>query len=154
MLAFLAFFVGMGLGIHAQGPNIKFKHISIKDGLSQSSVNTIIQDKEGFMWFGTQDGLNKYDGYEFTVFKHLVDDTTTLTNSYINCLGMDYEEQLWIGTNSGISIYNPVSGQLMSEGSLVDELSPLKSSRIMSFCHRQDSTTWITKYNFDSFRYK
>lgn len=49
--------------------NIRFDHLTVQDGLSQSAVTVIFQDKQGFMWFGTQDGLNRYDGYNFKVFK-------------------------------------------------------------------------------------
>ena len=54
---------------YAQNTTYKFDKLSIKDGLSHSNVYTIIQDKSGYMWFGTQDGLNKYDGYEFTIYR-------------------------------------------------------------------------------------
>src|SRR5512136_3114997 len=54
--------------------NIKFKHLSVEAGLSHSTVNCILQDSKGFMWFGTDDGLSKYDGYNFTIYKHNPDD--------------------------------------------------------------------------------
>ena len=56
-------------GIIAQPADTKFEHISLEQGLSQSIINTIMKDSKGFMWFGTQSGLNRYDGYDFTVFK-------------------------------------------------------------------------------------
>ncbi len=63
--------------------DIKFEHISLEEGLSQSSVIAILQDSKGFMWFGTEDGLNKYDGYNFTVYKPLPGDPASLTHNYI-----------------------------------------------------------------------
>ena len=141
--ALLFWLIILALQLHAQGPNIKFKHISIKDGLSQSSVNTIIQDGEGFMWFGTQDGLNKFDGYEFTVFKHQVEDSTTLSNSFINCTYLDALKRLWIGTNSGISIYDNVQGKLISEGEEFRKLSALGDYQITCFSKKSDSSILI-----------
>ena len=54
--------------LHAQQPKLQFEHISLNQGLSQSIVNVILKDKKGFMWFGTESGLNKYDGYNFTIY--------------------------------------------------------------------------------------
>ena len=70
------------LSVSAQKQDIKFKHLSLEDGLSQSTINTIFQDSKGFLWIGTQDGLNKYDGYEFTVYKHAPDNLNSLSNNY------------------------------------------------------------------------
>lgn len=56
------------LGLHAQKPRIKFEKLSVENGMSQSSVLSIMQDSQGFMWFATLDGLNKYDGYNFKVY--------------------------------------------------------------------------------------
>ena len=64
--------------IQAQQPQIQFNHLKVEDGLSQSWIKSIYQDKQGFMWFGTNDGLNKYDGYSFTIYKH------NLKNKYSN----------------------------------------------------------------------
>ena len=81
---------------------IRFKHLNINDGLSQNAVFSIAQDQEGFMWFGTKDGLNKYDGYHFTVYQHNPNDTTSLDANYINSLFCDSRGMLWVGTESGI----------------------------------------------------
>jgi len=82
---------------------IKFKHLTLKDGLSQSSINTIIKDKFGFIWFGTQDGLNKYDGYTFTVFKNRTGDSTSISDNYITAAIADKNGDLWIGTANGLN---------------------------------------------------
>lgn len=128
---------------YSQGTNIKFKHVSIKDGLSQSSVNAIIQDEQGFMWFGTQDGLNKYDGYVFTVYKHLLEDSTTLVNSFVNCFYQDADGRLWIGTNGGVSIYEHKMDRFVSTGPEIELLKPLKNEQILCFGKRSDSVVLI-----------
>ena len=56
-----------------QDESLKFEHLTLENGLSQSTINAIVQDRQGFMWFGTQDGLNRYDGYDFKIFKHDAD---------------------------------------------------------------------------------
>jgi len=90
----------------AQSTKAIFKHLTINDGLSQNTVYSILQDHEGFIWIGTTDGLNKYDGYEFTVYKHDIDDKNSLTSSQINALLEDKNGNLWIGTADGINFYD------------------------------------------------
>lgn len=88
--------------------NIKFEHITSENGLSQNDVNTIIQDDEGFMWFGTHDGLNKYDGYTFEVFRHQEGQPNSIPNNLIQSLEKDKDGNLWIiNTNAGITKFNP-----------------------------------------------
>ncbi len=87
--------------------SIKFDHITSENGLSQNDVNAIIQDDEGFMWFGTHDGLNKYDGYNFKVYRHEEDNPQSMTNNLIQCLQKDKDGNLWmINTNSGITKFD------------------------------------------------
>ena len=81
--------------------NLKFKHLSVEAGLSHSTVNCILQDRKGFMWFGTDDGLNKYDGYSFTTYKHNPDDPFSISHNRIWFLFEDSSETLWIGTYGG-----------------------------------------------------
>jgi len=83
------------------GSNIKFNHLSVEKGLSQSAVTCILQDSKGFMWFGTKDGLNKYDGYNFTVYKYDPQDPHTISNNRILSILEDHAGTLWIGTLSG-----------------------------------------------------
>lgn len=93
------------LRISAQ-QQIYFDHFNVEKGLSQNSVLTIIQDKEGFMWFGTQYGLNRYDGYRFKIYRN-----TGLKNAIsaneINYLFNDREQNLWVATSNGLNKYNP-----------------------------------------------
>ena len=87
---------------------IIFNHLTIDDGLSQSSVTCILQDKKGFMWFGTQDGLNRYDGYNIKVFKNNPNDSSSLTNNFIFSILEDRSGTLYIETQGGtFHQYNP-----------------------------------------------
>lgn len=78
-----------------------FRQIKVEDGLSQSTVLTSLQDNRGFMWFGTIDGLNRYDGYNFTIYVNDPGDSTTISDNLIKCLFEDSKKQLWIGTGNG-----------------------------------------------------
>ncbi len=80
---------------------VRFGHLSVESGLSQSSVLCMLQDSEGFMWFGTEDGLNKYDGYDFTVYKPDPEDPDSLSNNYVSALHEDRAGILWVGINGG-----------------------------------------------------
>jgi len=86
------------------------QHITVEDGLSQSSVYSILQDKQGFLWFGTGDGLNKFDGYEITTYRHHQNDTNTISDNTIRTLMEDREGNLWIGTADGLNKYEPSTG--------------------------------------------
>ncbi len=87
------------------------EHITVEQGLSQSSVYCILQDKLGFLWFGTGDGLNKYDGYELTTYRHHQSDTNSLSDNTIRTLMEDRDGNLWIGTAEGLNRYNPQNGK-------------------------------------------
>ncbi len=87
--------------LHAQQQDLKFTNITIEDGLSHSKVNCIYQDSQGFLWFGTNEGLNKYDGYTFTVFQPDPDDPHSISANLIRCILEDSKGNLWIGTEAG-----------------------------------------------------
>ncbi|SEW41187.1 Signal transduction histidine kinase [Chitinophaga arvensicola] len=87
----------------------QFNRIDINQGLSNNQVNCIFRDSTGFMWIGTVSGLNRFDGYHFTVYQHDLRDTTSLTDNNINKIMPGPGQQLWIQTRSGINIYDPVS---------------------------------------------
>ncbi len=86
--------------------NFKFDHLGMEQGLSESIVLCVLQDKEGFMWFGTADGLNRYDGYSFTVFKNNPSDSSSLINNYVTALSEDREGNLWVSTITGLDWFD------------------------------------------------
>ncbi len=88
----------------------RFESITVDDGLSQSGALCMVQDKLGYLWIGTQDGLNRYDGYSFEVFRHKEGDSTTLPKNYIINLFLDHENDLWVGTLGYLSKYNAATG--------------------------------------------
>lgn len=90
----------------AQQGNIKFGHLGLKEGLSQSDVSSITQTKNGLLWFGTQDGLNSFDGFEFNVYAHDLNDSTSISNSYIRAVLEENDSLLWIGTENGLNLFN------------------------------------------------
>ena len=97
--------------LHSQH-QIKFKRISVDQGLSQVTVACVLQDNLGFVWIGTDDGLNKYDGYKFTVYRNNPDDSLSLSNNYINDILEDIK--LGKGTVGRLfyddSLYNDLEG--------------------------------------------
>jgi ligand-binding sensor domain-containing protein/DNA-binding CsgD family transcriptional regulator len=98
----LLFFGGYAVG----QKNITLQHISAKDGLSQNTINCIFQDSRGFMWFGTQSGLNKYDGSSFSIFKHNADDSTSIASDDVYSAFEDANKNLWFGTSAGLSLFD------------------------------------------------
>jgi methyl-accepting chemotaxis protein/ligand-binding sensor domain-containing protein len=86
--------------------NYRFEQLTVDDGLSQSYINAIIQDHMGFLWIATEYGLNRYDGYNFKIYKYDRKDSTTLASSRVNCLYMDRANQLWVGTDHGLHLYD------------------------------------------------
>lgn len=96
--------------VTAQNPPSKkllFETLTINDGLSQGMVNWIMQDRYGFMWFATKDGLNRYDGYQFTVYRHDPADTSSVADNYIESVFEDAKGRLWVGTASqGLDLFN------------------------------------------------
>lgn len=97
--------------IQVQGTPVITRHLTIEQGLSNNSVRCIYQDRNGFMWLGTYNGLNRYDGYGFTVFRNRIDDTTALPHNYINAIGEDHRGNLFVGTGQGLCVYNSLQSQ-------------------------------------------
>ena len=97
-----------GWSSSAAGPeqNIHFTRISIESGLSPSTIFSIAQDRTGNMWFATYDGVNKYDGYGFTVYQHQIGDTTSIADDITRTLCADLDGRIWVGTASGLSLYD------------------------------------------------
>lgn len=93
--------------VHAQAPSLRFKHITTEQGLSNSTIETVFQDSRGFLWFGTRDGLNRYDGRQMRVFRYSSGDSASISDNYIRCIYEDRDHVLWIGTINGLNRFDP-----------------------------------------------
>jgi ligand-binding sensor domain-containing protein len=91
------------------GKSIRFTRLSTEDGLSQTKVSQIVQDDQGFIWFGSQYGLNRYDGYKFKVFKHEPGRTNSLSGVYIYSLFKDRSGSLWVGCDEFLDKFDPAT---------------------------------------------
>jgi len=109
-VSILLFFALSTQSLASDSRSVRFQNISTDDGLSQSFVYTIIQDQQGYMWFGTQEGLNRFDGFEFTVFVHDLNDPQSISDETIRTMIEDRSGNLWIGTDAGgLSRYHQAS---------------------------------------------
>jgi ligand-binding sensor domain-containing protein len=88
------------------GHPIRFEHLTVEHGLSQSTVTSILQDPKGFVWFATWEGLDKFDGYEFTVFRHDPDNAHSLSDNFIWTLFEEPVGVLWVGTENGLNRFD------------------------------------------------
>ncbi|TAD95503.1 MAG: hypothetical protein EAZ97_15370 [Bacteroidetes bacterium] len=101
MSKILTVFICFFLSFYTYSQDLKFWHLTIKDGLSNNSVNCLLQDTKGFMWIGTADGLNRYDGYKFELYQNDTQDEYTVSNNFIQTLYEDQNQNIWIGTEGG-----------------------------------------------------
>lgn len=97
--------------LSAQSFDYGFKHLTTDDGLSHDNIHSIVRDKQGFMWFGTMNGLNRFDGVQFRTFLNRPKDSTSLIHNLVNAIVCDDEGYLWVGTNGGICRYDPNTEQ-------------------------------------------
>jgi ligand-binding sensor domain-containing protein/signal transduction histidine kinase len=100
---------GLAQGGLARVKDLRFTHLTPNDGLSQSYITSILQDRRGFMWFATRDGLNRYDGNAFLVYKHNPNDPGSLNSSFIQDLLEDEHGFLWVATNLGLNKFDPAT---------------------------------------------
>lgn len=100
--------------LFAAQSNFYFKTLGVEDGLSQNMIYAILQDRQGFMWFGTQDGLNRYDGNSFRVYKKDLFSKFSLKSDAIFSLAEGNDGLLWIGTDNGVALYDPVTERFTS----------------------------------------
>ena len=89
---------------------LNFEYLDVKDGLVQETVTAIVQDRQGFMWFGSQHGLSRFDGYRFTDYQAVADDTRSLADNWVQALYVDERNRLWVGTRAGLQRFDQASG--------------------------------------------
>jgi ligand-binding sensor domain-containing protein/signal transduction histidine kinase len=127
----------------AQTNTIRFERISLKEGLSQGTITAIWQDSQGYMWFGTEDGLNKYDGIQFAVYKHDPEDPLTLSDNYISAIYEDKNGDLWIGTRSGLDRFDRTAGIFTHFQHDPDDPNSLGGTWVTAIHEDRDGSFWV-----------
>ena len=126
----------------AESGIFNFSNINLKNGLSQLSVLAIAQDSKGYIWFATRNGLNKYDGEKFTVYKHDNDDPHSLSDNHITCLlPDDANEGLWVGTNNGLNYINLKTNQITKYQT--DDYPNMAGNNIAVLQFDQSGNLWV-----------
>lgn len=150
-------FICLGLYSYTQNTNIKFQHISNKQGLSNSNIECIMQDSKGFLWFGTQDGLNRYNGYEFKQYKFSYNDSTSLPDNFVWCLAEDDAGDIWVGTNEkGLAKYSYTYDNFKIYSYIEGDSTTVPSRYISCLYKEYKGTIWVgtnqglAKYNKES----
>ncbi|HXD11007.1 MAG TPA: two-component regulator propeller domain-containing protein, partial [Anaerolineales bacterium] len=129
---------------------LRFDHLNIEQGLSQSSVRDIFQDSRGFMWFGTEDGLNRYDGYTFKNYKPDPDKPDSISDRWITAILEDQDGYLWIGTRQGINRYDPRLETFINYQHDDAHPNSLIDNHINTLYLDHDNNLWIgTAYGLD-----
>ena len=130
--------------LFAQKKDFVFKHITTNDGLAQSNVIQILQDRDGFMWFGTQDGLNKYDGYKFTVYRNALDNPRSLSHNYIRTLFLDSKGQIWIGSDGGgLSLFNKEKEDFTNFKFDANNPNSISHNKVMGIAEDRSGNFWV-----------
>jgi len=142
----------LGLRLGAQ-ESLRFRRCDIENGLSQNSVYFVLQDHHGFMWFATQDGLNRFDGYSFKVYRPDLDDRFSLSNGYVTALVEDDRGCLWVGTDSGgLNRFDPATEKFLRFRHSPANPASLSGSNISSLLIDQKSRLWVgTSDGLDQF---
>ena len=124
--------------------DVRFSNINMEDGLSQTTVFSIVQDHQGFMWFGTEDGLNKYDGYEFMIYSNFPYDERSLSNNTVLCLFVDQSGLLWIGTNDGgLNVYDRENDKFIAFKSDPEDGNSISGNKVFTVFQDRDGQIWI-----------
>lgn len=130
--------------------DISFKHLTTDDGLSNNQVLDVIQDKNGFIWLATDDGLNRFDGYSFKVYRHIQKDSTSLSDNSSWCLFEDREGFIWIGTKNGeLNRYDPKT-DTFTNWKIKSEF--IKESSITAIYEDRAGAIWVGTYKSGIYR--
>ncbi|MFC2104267.1 two-component regulator propeller domain-containing protein [Bacteroidota bacterium] len=133
---------------YAQTNEFKFEKLSIKNGLSHSNVYTIIQDQLGYMWFGTQDGLNKYDGYEFTIYRHDPYNPNSLSTGNFGKIMQDSSGIFWFGTyGGGVDRFDPKTNKFTNYSHNHNDPNSLSNNQILFLFEDSQNEIWVGTAN-------
>jgi ligand-binding sensor domain-containing protein/signal transduction histidine kinase/DNA-binding response OmpR family regulator len=126
-----------------QAASINFRHIKSENGLSNSTIETILQDHRGFLWFGTRDGLNRYDGSQMMIYRNSSTDSTTISDNYITSLYEDAQHNLWVGTVNGLNKFDPKLNRFTQLKSKATDVKTISSNHVTAIYGDSKGRMWI-----------
>ncbi|MDA3821196.1 MAG: hypothetical protein PF450_01100, partial [Bacteroidales bacterium] len=138
--------VSLSTSLTASVSDISFRRITINDGLSLSSVYAIYQDTKGFMWFATEDGLNKYDGKNFTIYSNTPGDLNTLCDKWIEIITEDDKGMLWLGSRNGLTRLDPTTDRMIRYKMNATNEHSISNDTIMTLINHGDYM-WVGTQN-------
>lgn len=140
---FIFLFLGW-FQVSGQSPNLKFRHITSKDGLVQNNVVAILQDSRGFMWFGTRAGLNRFDGYDFRLYEYVPGKENSLTSSQISSLFEDSRGYIWVGhVGGGLDRYDPETDRFENFNKVPGSNYELPHSNMAAIIEDDNQNLWL-----------
>ena len=128
----------------APGSIVQFEHLTIENGLSQNAGLAIFQDSKGYLWIGSQDGLNRYNGFDFKIYKHDPEDPKSISHNSILAITEDKDGYLWIGTwGGGLDRFDPITETFVSYRSDPNEPSSLSNDTVTSIKQDSKGALWV-----------
>ena len=148
-LSFVIIFGFLAQSVFARSESGFIQHFTITQGLSSNAVNVVFQDSRGFLWIGTEDGLNRYDGHHFKSFRYNYQNKNSISENRITAINEDKQGHIWIGhRNMGLSVYDPLSGLFTHYSSEKDNQDALPESMIRYIHVSPNGQVWIKTDNY------
>lgn len=129
--------------IRAEKVKYRFQHYTTEEGLSQDNVDCILKDSRGFLWFGTWNGLNRFDAYSFTIFKADPETPGSLSDNFIYDLLEDPYGNIWIATGKGLNVYLHKQDKFVSYHSMHRDETALSAHKVNTLCFDHKGILWV-----------
>lgn len=146
-ILFIVFLSVLPIDVFAQKESLKFNHLTTEEGLTQINVNCVKQDSRGFMWIGTRNGLNRYDGYKVTTYRNDTQSNTSISNNMVNDLVEDRDGNIWLATQGGLNMYDRHNGNFIRYIHNPLESNSLSDNLINRLAMDHDGNLWIATQN-------
>ncbi|HAS45925.1 MAG TPA: hypothetical protein DCS93_35915 [Microscillaceae bacterium] len=144
----------MLLVVQAFGQEIHFSNITSTQGLAHNTVNCVIQDRQGFLWIGTENGLNRYDGYEFKVYRNDLNNQNSLSDNYVIALHEDSKGYIWVGTfGGGLNRFDPVAEKFVRYQHRLGDPTSIWSNDVRAIQEDKKGRIWLGLHDTKVFGY-
>lgn len=130
--------------VFAENEPFQFSNLSVKDGLSQNSIIRVFQDSKDYMWFCTRNGLNRYDGTSFKIYRFSLTNPQSISSSDVTCISENDDGTFWIGTHNGLNYFDPFNETFTRYFHQPGDSNSISSSCIKHLLNDKSDNTWIS----------